>query len=388
MSDTSTAAWDDGFILQDTWARTGGSVDAAADDAARSTHGTHTLLESGAVSAFCGSFAQMTAAGIQTEEAARMLASENAEGPFKRACESVYRTIASGKSLGTAMRNSGAFPDYACSLVSTGEAAGRMEDALVALDRYYSEEDRLFTKLRTNVRQPAIILCIMTVVLAITDLMVLPAFSSAYENVQGSLSGGSFAMVGVAAVIGWVALALTFAGALVALFLTFRAGTEEGRERLSRTLEKLPATRDAFYQLAVARFSLVLSAHISSGDDSNTALAKAAKTVSHPLLYERVSEARRACTDLQNPKGLVDALSDNDVYDPFYARMLQVGDHTATLGETLSRCADIFFEDALDQFDRATDNIEPVLTALLTIAVGASLVAVMLPLIGIMQSIG
>ena len=37
---------------------------------------------------------------------------------------------------------------------------------------------------------------------------------------------------------------------------------------------------------------------------------------------------------------------------------------------------------------RDRDSIEPALAALLTIAVGATLIAVMLPLIGIMASIG
>ena len=51
------------------------------------------------------------------------------------------------------------------------------------------------------------------------------------------------------------------------------------------------------------------------------------------------------------------------------------------LGET-------FFNDAADGIDRVVDSVEPLLAALLTIAVGATLLAVMLPLIGIMGSIG
>lgn len=348
----------------------------------------HSLLESGAVSAFCGSFAQMTAAGIQVEEAARLLAVENAESPFRTACERVYQGVAAGKKLGTSMRESEAFPDFACDLVATGEDTGHLEDALLALDQYYSEEDRLFAKLYTNVRHPAIILCLMTVVLAVTDLLVLPAFTSAYESVAGSLTGGSFAMVGVAATIGWIALILTFVCAVVAIAVTVRIGSEEGRMKLALTLAKLPTTKRAFYQIALARFTLVLSAHISAGTDSNTALEKATSMVKHPVLKERALAALADCTDLDRPKGLVEALADHEVYDPFYSRMLEVGDRTASFDETLTRCAQVFFDDALDQLDRTADNVEPALTILLTVAVGASLVAAMLPLVGILQSIG
>lgn len=369
----------------------GGAASCAVLVSAREHPGaymTHALLTSDAVSAFCGAFAQMTAAGIQVEESACLLSTECAEGPFKDTCESVYRGVAAGKKLGTSMKESGAFPDLACNIVATGEKTGHLEEALQALDQYYDEEDRLFAKLRTNVRHPAIILCLMTAVLAVTNLLVLPAFASAYESVAGSLTSGSFALVGAAGVLGWIALILAFVCAVLAVVATVRIGSEEGRMKLARSLSRLPSVGQAFYQLALARFTLVLSAHISTGVDSDTALEQAAALVDHPVLKERVSTALADCIDLDHPKGLVEALASHDVFDPLYASMLEVGDRTASFDETLSRCAQVFFDDALDQLDRAVDSVEPALTILLTVAVGASLVAAMLPLVGIVQSIG
>ena len=48
----------------------------------------------------------------------------------------------------------------------------------------------------------------------------------------------------------------------------------------------------------------------------------------------------------------------------------------------------MLFDDSTAQLDRVLDRIEPLLAALLTIAVGGTLISVMLPLIGIMGSIG
>lgn len=318
----------------------------------------------------------------------RVLRSLRAEGPFKDACTRVYEGVAAGRKLGVSMRESGAFPDFACDVVAAGEETGHLEGALAVLDQYYEEEDRLFSKLYTNVRHPAIILCLMTAVLAVTDLLVLPSFASAYESVAGSITGGSFAFVGAANVLGWIALALTFAATVLAIVATVRIGSEEGRMKLAGSLSRLPAVRQAFYQLALARFTLVLSARISAGEGSDAALEEASAMVDQPELKERVLAALADCTDLDHPKGLVEALADHDVYDPFYTSMLEVGNRTASLEETLARCAQIFFDDAIDQLDRAADNVEPALTILLTVAVGASLVAAMLPLVGIMQSIG
>ena len=81
-------------------------------------------------------------------------------------------------------------------------------------------------------------------------------------------------------------------------------------------------------------------------------------------------------------------ISENGVFEPLYARMLNVGMRSGDTDGTLSQLSSTFFDDAVAQIDRALDNVEPLLAAFLTIAVGVTLIAVMLPLIGIMNSIG
>ena len=66
---------------------------------------------------------------------------------------------------------------------------------------------------------------------------------------------------------------------------------------------------------------------------------------------------------------------------------LMMGTRSGSTDEVLSHLSDIFFEDANAQIDSVVDSVEPTLAAFLTIAVGATLIAVMLPLIGIMGSI-
>jgi type IV pilus assembly protein PilC len=93
-------------------------------------------------------------------------------------------------------------------------------------------------------------------------------------------------------------------------------------------------------------------------------------------------------TDLSNPRSLAQAIAENDVFEPFYARMLAVGTVSGGVDATLASLSQTFFDDALVKLDRVTNAIEPILAAFLTISVGATLISVMLPLIGIMTSVG
>ena len=185
-----------------------------------------TLLESSAISAFCGSVAVMLSAGIQTEEAVHMLCDSREESQFKSVCEGMYQSLIGGSGLATAMKDSGAFPEYAVDLVGAGETSGRLEEVLRVLEVYYAEEDRVFAKISTSVGYPAALLCIMAVILAVTVFYILPVFMGVYQNMSGSITAGSFSGVGASVVIGWIAFIITVICAAVVLYTSFSVRTE------------------------------------------------------------------------------------------------------------------------------------------------------------------
>lgn len=346
------------------------------------------LLESSAISTFCGSIATMLSAGIQTDEAALMLADNRERSRFHDVCEQMYQELVAGESFADAMKATGAFPRYAVDMAETGERSGHLEKVMRNLEAYYDEEDRLFAKLRSSVGYPAALLCIMSVILAFTVAVILPVFSDVYSNMAGSLASGSFSSMGVSMIIGWAALIVMVVCAVLALLLTLATRTESGRQRVMRLFSHTLVTRQAMYQLALSRFTSALATLVSSGITEEEAMSRAMATVDHERLLARVGKANASMQDLDNPRSLTQAISETRVFEPLYARMLNVGMRSGNTDETLSQLSTTFFDDAVVQIDRALDSIEPLLAAFLTIAVGATLVAVMLPLIGIMTSIG
>ncbi len=345
------------------------------------------LLDSSAISAFCNSIATMLAAGVQTDEAVHMLSENREQSYFKRVCDEVYKNLVAGESLAQAMESCGAFPPYAVEMVNVGETSGRTERVLRSLGHYYASERRSFSKLRNSVGYPAALLCVMSVILAFTVILILPVFSNTYNNMSGSLTAGSFSMVGASIVIGWVALAIVLVATIAALVIWVLTRSESGRMRVMHLFAKFPSTRQAMYQLALSRFTTALSAFVASGVQDESAMRQAIETVDHPELKKKLDAALENMTDMDNPRSLGQAIVENDVFEPIYGRMLLMFTRSGSTEEVLDQLSDIFFEDANSQIDSAIDSIEPTLAAFLTVAVGATLIAVMLPLIGIMGSI-
>ncbi len=347
-----------------------------------------TMLEGSAVSAFCGGVAVMIAAGIQTDEAVYMLSDEHEDSSFKSICTEVYKRLAGGDTLANSMDATNAFPEYAVSMVRAGERAGRLEQVLRRLDVYYEEEERTYAKLRASVSYPAALLGIMSIILLFAILFIMPVFMSVYDNLTGTLTMGSFSSMNIAIIIGWVALIITLISTAIVCILTIMSRSETGRLRMVALFEKFPLTRDSMYQLALSRFTAALSTYISSGVDTDTAMRLSSKFVTNKALRTKVLAAYETMIDARNPRSLAQAIAENGVFEPLYARMLSVGSETGSADEMLSRLSQVFFEDSLEHIDSIIDRIEPLFAAFLTITVGTTLIAVMLPLIGIMRSIG
>ena len=347
-----------------------------------------TLLDSSALSAFCGSMANMLSAGIQVDEAVHMLADNQSDSRFKSVCADLYSHLIEGKPLSTAMEETGAFQLYAIEMVKAGEQSGRIEEVLRSLDTYFDEKSTAFAKLRAAVSYPAGLLCIMAVILAFTVAFILPVFVDSYERISGSLTTGSFNAVGISIVIGWIDLVVTIVMAAVVAAMTIASGSERGRDRTIAFFERLSFTREAMYELALARFTSALSTYVSSGLDTETSMARSKELVTNPILRKKLDAAFQDMCDAEAPLSLAQVISKHEIFEPVYARMIQVGSSTGSVDSVLNKLSKVFFEAALERVDQLIARVEPMLAAFLTIAVGATLISVMLPLIGIMRSIG
>lgn len=174
---------------------------------------------------------------------------------------------------------------------------------------------------------------------------------------------------------------------LTALLLTGAAAarTQRGNGLFRTLFEKLPFTSAAARRLAEAQFTTALATFTASGMDTDTAMERASDMVRHRALRAQLESCRR---QMLEGRSLAQAVYDNRVFEPLYARMLMSGARSGNLDQVLARLAQVFSEDANMRMGRIIDSVEPVLAGFLTVSVGITLLAVMLPLIGILTSIG
>lgn len=344
-------------------------------------------LESLAISVFCENMAMMLGAGIGAEEAAGLLGEDSTQGSFHDAAKSVQKfLLLQGGTLSEAVAQSGYFPAYVSDMIRVGESAGRIEQTLRSLAGYYASRSRLETKLKSAVLYPLVLLVLMAAILGVLLAKVLPVFAGVYTSLAGDLTSSSYGYIRVAYGIGWLALAVTMLVALVLIAATVASRTSKGLDTLKRMAEHLPVLSGIAQQLSLANFTEVLMIYVASGVDVDSAMEAAGKMVDNEAVAQKVDACRRQMKE--KGVGLATAVYEQKLFEPLYGRMLVSGARSGSLEPVLERLTDLFSQDARMRIDRAVDRVEPFMSAFLTVTVGIALISTMLPLIGILGSIG
>ena len=100
------------------------------------------------------------------------------------------------------------------------------------------------------------------------------------------------------------------------------------------------------------------------------------------------SKLKRCAMRMEEGHSIAQAAYDEDLFEPVYGRMLLAGERSGNLESVLQRLTSSLEEKCGTLVDRLVGIVDPLLSGVLMLIVGFSLLSVMLPLIGMMNSMG
>lgn len=342
-------------------------------------------LDNLGVSAFCESMAMMVQSGIQMDEAVSLLKEGRGKGGvLERGLAVLEEEMEQGSSLAAAMEKSGIFPEYALKMISAGEASGRMEDVLFKLSRYYADQKTIADKLRNVVTYPAAMLALVIAVLIAMLTLVLPAFGDVYDNLTGSLTGSTYSYIQwaygfcTAALIVMIVLAVCLVGGLL-------LWNSKKRSIVERLLQKIPFCATILKDMGMFRFTSALSIFLASGELQDIAVTESIRMTECAPVEEKL---HKCVSHMEEGHSIAQAAYKEGLFEPVYGRMLLAGERSGNMESVLERLTELLEENCGAMVDRVIGIVDPLLSGVLMLTVGLSLISVMLPLIGMMNSIG
>jgi general secretion pathway protein F len=323
-------------------------------------------------------------AGLTLVEAIEALSEKESHGSTRLVLEHVSERLRQGRTLSQAMQElPHAFPPLYIATVRATERTGDLPDALRRYAAYESQLELVRKKVVSASIYPLLLIVVGLLVLLFLLGYVVPRFSAVYEEIQGDLPLMSRLLLELGKFLD--ANGLAFAVALlgtVALGVRL-AVTPAARRWLGAKLWKIPAvgSRMRLYQLA--RFYRTLGMLLRGGTPVVAAIDMASGLLA-PALRPGLARAREA---IREGRAISEAMSQHGLVTPVALRMLRVGERSGRMDEMMERIASFLDEEIARWVDWFTRLFEPLLMALIGVAIGAVVVLMYLPVFELAGSI-
>ena len=330
----------------------------------------------------------LLAAGVPLLAALELLVRQERRDSRRRVVEALASTVRAGLPLSQGLaRHAGWFDALAVSLVRAGEAAGRLDETLLRLSRVLEASARLRARVLAALAYPALVAAVASFVVGALLLFVVPRFEQLFltqfpGRVLPTLTRGVLGLSHLLLQQGFwlVAIAPLAVAALMRL-----ARSASWRVGWRRALQRFPVVSRVVQAGWLARWSRTLGVLLAAGVPILEALALAREAAG-------VDGARRAMlrgTEERVGAGvpLSRALSDRGVVPDTVLVLLEVGEATGRLAETLDRLAELYDEEVDRAVTTLTALVEPCLIVFLALGVGTVVIALFLPMIDVIRAL-
>ena len=328
------------------------------------------------IAAFCDQLSMIVSAGIPIYEGISILQEDAPEEETAEILSVISNSLDHGSSFCDALRETNVFPKYVLDMIGIGELAGKLEEVLNALTGYYKREESIQNSIKNAVTYPLLMIAMMLAVILVLIAKVLPVFHQIYMELGSDLTGFAGAMMRFSDALNqylFVIIVLIAAAAGIFLISKSDAG------------QKFFKKRPLALSTAASRFANCIALALSSGLDTDQGLMLAEQLVDNPYMASRIKK----CRDLTaSGRGFAEAVLTSGIFSKIYTSMITIGFRTGSMDEVMHQISEEYEEETDKQIAKFISVLEPTLVIILSIFIGLILISFLLPLIGIMSSIG
>ncbi|MBI4130466.1 type II secretion system F family protein [Candidatus Roizmanbacteria bacterium] len=338
---------------------------------------------------FTKHFSIMIKTGIPIAEILQSLGDQVKSKHFRSIISHVLRDVQNGQPLATAFgKYPEAFSTLYVSLIAVGEESGNLEQTFGFLSKQLEKEYSLHKKIEGASLYPAIILITMTILSGFIAIFILPKIIELFKGFNTTLPPTTKALLFVANLMKNHGL-LIISGIIVG-FITFilLIQTKTCKPWWHRFILHLPVVGSLIANIQRARFARNLGVLLQSGVPINKSLTVAASTLTNIPFQRHILFVAH---EVVKGKTLADSLSQHNgrfLYSSLTIKMVQVGEKSGKLEETLLYLGDFYEEEVDTVAKNFATVIEPVLLLGIGLLVAFVSLAIISPIYEFIGSVG
>jgi type IV pilus assembly protein PilC len=334
---------------------------------------------------FTRQFSVMIDAGLPLVQCLEILGTQEEDKNFGTVILMVRADVEGGMSLADAMKkHPKVFDGLFANMIAAGEAGGILDGILKRLAGYIEKNVKLKGQVKSAMVYPIAVIVIAGVVVGAILWKVIPTFASLFAGLGAELPLPTRIVIAASnALVAYMPYLIV--GGIAASY-GFRRyyETEKGRYNVDRTALKLPIMGAVLRKIAVARFCRTMSTLLASGVPILDGLEITARTSGNAVIEEAIMTTRKS---IERGETIAAPLKQTEVFPPMVVQMIGVGEATGALDTMLSKIADFYEEEVDAAVAGLLTLLEPLMIALLGGIVGGIVVAMYLPIFGLISQL-
>lgn len=327
-------------------------------------------------------------AGIPLVEALKILARQyNKQKNYQKMFRSIIYDLSMGESFSSALSKQGnAFPRILINMVKASELTGELPEVLDDMSDYFTEMDKTRKQMVTALMYPIIILIISIVVVVFILLFVIPRFVSIYESMDAAeIPKFTLVVLGVSEFLKHNILYLIIGVTLVVLVMIYLfKNIKAFRTIVQWIFMHTPVFGNVIIYNEVTTFTKTFSsllAHNVFITDSMEILNKVTNNEIYKMLI------LDTITNLAKGEKISTSFKDHWAFPVPAYEMLVTGERTGQLPEMMAKVSSYYQELHRNSVTRIKTFIEPILIVFLTGIVGVIVLAIVIPMFGMYESV-
>ncbi|MCD6321706.1 MAG: type II secretion system F family protein [Clostridiales bacterium] len=270
-------------------------------------------------------------------------------------------------------------------MTGIGERSGNLPTMLERVADSIDKDNETKQKLRSAVVYPTILSVLMLAVIVLLIVYVLPMFDEILTSLGGEMPGVTRGIMNIGFFISnnilWIVLVI----AILILIYVLTKITEKGRVFTDHIKLKLPIIRKIESANVASRFSRNLSMLLKSGMNITLSVEMLKAITYNKYIANKLDGVIRMLGKGIKPDVAFEELK---LFPTLLVKLFSVANETGHMDAMLDKAADIMGKAGDEQMERLTTVLEPLLIIILSLLVGFILISVILPVTGIMNSIG
>lgn len=337
------------------------------------------------IASFCNQTAMLFQAGIPPVESMYVLLHDIKSEKGRELLEAILEKCQQGDTFYEALKSTGVFPDYVLYTVKLGEVSGNLDECMLSLASYYEKESTIYDSIKSAVTYPLLMIIMMLIIIFVLISKVMPIFNQVFVELGSEMTGFAASLLHLGETLNQYSLILLVV--LIALFLMYEIGTRTkwGKKLFTRIMSVFPLTKGFIDSVSCQRFAMGMAMCLGSGMETYSSLDIIAQLVGNEKMTKKIQNCKKY---IQEGANLSEALYSSEIFNRLFSQMVAVGFKSGKMDIVLSKISDNYEKITDKKIQSMISVLEPTLVIILSIIVGMILLSVILPLMGIMSSIG